>query len=141
MNTFPQFKALIIDDDGKEYSIHFAALFSKRDDAVPVLLLHGWPGTHGIYTGQRRICCLISQSMYRKLPRVSSHHGSAERHISSRVSAISRCRPFSPGLRFLIAAPARFRFPPGGRSAYSQPTDGLVGIWHRLCCTRVCTIR
>lgn len=45
MNTFPQFKALIIDDDGKEYSIHFAALFSKKADAVPVMLLHGWPGT------------------------------------------------------------------------------------------------
>ncbi|KAL1999567.1 hypothetical protein VTN02DRAFT_4343 [Thermoascus thermophilus] len=45
MNTFPQFKALIIDDDGKEYSIHFAALFSKKADAVPVMLLHGWPGS------------------------------------------------------------------------------------------------
>lgn len=44
INTFPQFKVPISDKLG-DFSVHFAALFSERKDAVPVLLLHGWPGT------------------------------------------------------------------------------------------------
>lgn len=50
INTVPQFKIDIIDKfesegDGKTYGIHFAALFSKKKDAVPILFLHGWPGS------------------------------------------------------------------------------------------------
>jgi microsomal epoxide hydrolase len=30
--------------DGQTYNIHFAALFSQKPDAIPLLLLHGWPG-------------------------------------------------------------------------------------------------
>ena len=45
INTFPHFKLPIEDDDGKEYDVHFVALFSQKPDAVPLLLLHGWPGT------------------------------------------------------------------------------------------------
>jgi hypothetical protein len=32
------------DDDKEDYTIHFAALFSRRADAVPVIFSHGWPG-------------------------------------------------------------------------------------------------
>ena len=35
----------VADDDGTKYDIHFAALFSKKPDAVPLMMLHGWPGT------------------------------------------------------------------------------------------------
>lgn len=45
LNSFPHFKACITDDETK-YDIHFAALFSEKADAVPLLMLHGWPGTH-----------------------------------------------------------------------------------------------
>ena len=31
--------------DGEVYSVHFAALFSKRKDAVPIAFFHGWPGS------------------------------------------------------------------------------------------------
>lgn len=34
-----------IEEDGFQYQIHFTALFSKKADAVPLLLLHGWPGS------------------------------------------------------------------------------------------------
>ncbi|OJJ48645.1 hypothetical protein ASPZODRAFT_130746 [Penicilliopsis zonata CBS 506.65] len=40
INTFPQFKTVI-----EDLSIHFVALFSKKEDAVPIVLLHGWPGS------------------------------------------------------------------------------------------------
>lgn len=34
------------DSDGKEYTIHFTALFSSSSSATtPLLFLHGWPGT------------------------------------------------------------------------------------------------
>ncbi|KAJ7580187.1 Alpha/Beta hydrolase protein, partial [Mycena floridula] len=45
INIFPQFIADIQDDDGKKYNIHFVGLFSEKPDAVPVILLHGWPGS------------------------------------------------------------------------------------------------
>ncbi|KAI9757712.1 MAG: hypothetical protein M4579_003337 [Chaenotheca gracillima] len=45
INSFPQFKTPIKDDDGKSYDIHFAALFSKKADAVPIFFFHGWPGS------------------------------------------------------------------------------------------------
>lgn len=44
LNSFPHFKAMITDDDGTKYDIHFTALFSKKSDAVPLMMLHGWPG-------------------------------------------------------------------------------------------------
>ncbi|KAF5579560.1 uncharacterized protein FSUBG_13596 [Fusarium subglutinans] len=43
VNRFPNFTAEV-DDNGVSYTIHFMALFSNRDDAIPVLALHGWPG-------------------------------------------------------------------------------------------------
>ena len=34
-----------IDYEGFPFKIHFMALFSKKKDAVPLLLNHGWPGS------------------------------------------------------------------------------------------------
>ena len=34
-----------IEHEGFEFHTHFVGLFSKKPDAVPLLLLHGWPGT------------------------------------------------------------------------------------------------
>ena len=31
-------------EEKRKHKVHFAALFSHRQDAVPLLLLHGWPG-------------------------------------------------------------------------------------------------
>ncbi|ETI28018.1 hypothetical protein G647_00467 [Cladophialophora carrionii CBS 160.54] len=44
MNSFPHFKASIKDILGS-FEVHFVALFSKRKDAIPILFLHGWPGS------------------------------------------------------------------------------------------------
>ena len=46
INSFPNFTVQIKDDDGENFSIHFAALFSKKKDAIPLLFMHGWPGSH-----------------------------------------------------------------------------------------------
>ncbi|KAF2121666.1 Alpha/Beta hydrolase protein [Lophiotrema nucula] len=45
INSFPNFKTIIKDDDGYEFSVHFTALFSERSDAIPIALFHGWPGS------------------------------------------------------------------------------------------------
>jgi len=45
MNSFPHFIGSITDDDSKKYDVHFVALFSENPSAVPLMLLHGWPGT------------------------------------------------------------------------------------------------
>ncbi|KAK1139968.1 hypothetical protein N8T08_010964 [Aspergillus melleus] len=39
-NSYPQFTTEI-----EDIKLHFLALFSEKPDAVPVLLLHGWPGS------------------------------------------------------------------------------------------------
>ncbi|PWY75919.1 epoxide hydrolase [Aspergillus eucalypticola CBS 122712] len=39
INSFPQFTY-----DIEGLTIHFVALFSERKDAIPIVLLHGWPG-------------------------------------------------------------------------------------------------
>lgn len=45
-NTFPNFIAQVPDDDGEMFRIHFVGLFSQKRDAIPILYLHGWPGSH-----------------------------------------------------------------------------------------------
>lgn len=45
INSFPNFTAPINDDDGENLTIHFVALFSQKPDAVPLMFLHGWPGS------------------------------------------------------------------------------------------------
>jgi microsomal epoxide hydrolase len=46
INSFPNFKTSIVDNDGLQYLVHFTALFSNRADAIPLVLLHGWPGKY-----------------------------------------------------------------------------------------------
>jgi pimeloyl-ACP methyl ester carboxylesterase len=45
INSFPNFKTKITDDDGSAYDIHFVALFSSKQDAIPIAFFHGWPGS------------------------------------------------------------------------------------------------
>ncbi|ORX39119.1 Alpha/Beta hydrolase protein [Kockovaella imperatae] len=43
VNGFPNFKAHLYHEK-HEYDIHFMALFSHKEDAIPVVMMHGWPG-------------------------------------------------------------------------------------------------
>lgn len=43
INSYPNYK-VDIEDDGETFQVHFVALFSKKQDAVPLLMMHGWPG-------------------------------------------------------------------------------------------------
>ncbi|KAL4959819.1 epoxide hydrolase family protein [Aspergillus stella-maris] len=45
INSFPNFKIPVSDSEVGDVSMHFTALFSKRSDAVPILFLHGYPGS------------------------------------------------------------------------------------------------
>ncbi|KAM0753674.1 alpha/beta-hydrolase [Meredithblackwellia eburnea MCA 4105] len=46
INSFPQFLAKVKGSEpDEEFDVHFAALFSERRDAVPIVLFHGWPGS------------------------------------------------------------------------------------------------
>ncbi|TVY82933.1 putative epoxide hydrolase [Lachnellula suecica] len=45
VNNFPQYTMPVVVNGQQPMKIHFAALFSERKDAVPLLLLHGWPGS------------------------------------------------------------------------------------------------
>ncbi|KAJ5619978.1 hypothetical protein N7510_003962 [Penicillium lagena] len=43
INSLPNF-TVRIEDNNETFTVHFMALFSQKQDAVPVILLHGWPG-------------------------------------------------------------------------------------------------
>ena len=45
INSFPNFIVPTKAKDGDTYIVHFAPLFSENADAMPVCLLHGWPGS------------------------------------------------------------------------------------------------
>lgn len=45
INSHPNFTAPFDDGAGGIVMVHFVALFSKKRDAVPLTLLHGWPGS------------------------------------------------------------------------------------------------
>jgi hypothetical protein len=44
INSFPNFKLNLLDERCGDFTVHFAALFSKNPDATPIVFLHGWPG-------------------------------------------------------------------------------------------------
>ncbi|KAI0141902.1 Alpha/Beta hydrolase protein [Xylariaceae sp. FL1272] len=45
INSFPNFKLRIKDPEAEEIDIHFAALFSKKPDAIPIVFMHGFPAS------------------------------------------------------------------------------------------------
>lgn len=44
INGFPNFIAEVVDEDGSVYPIHFVGLFSRKQKAIPLMCIHGWPG-------------------------------------------------------------------------------------------------
>lgn len=44
-NSFPNYTLPVKDDEGNDYTIHFVALFSEKEDAIPIAFYHGWPGS------------------------------------------------------------------------------------------------
>ncbi|KZL79734.1 epoxide hydrolase [Colletotrichum incanum] len=45
INSFPNFKSKVENPDLGTVEIHFTALFSNNKEAVPVIFMHGWPGS------------------------------------------------------------------------------------------------
>ncbi|KAL2373912.1 hypothetical protein RJ035_004335 [Blastomyces gilchristii] len=47
INSFPNFMTTVNLPAGgnEEFKIHFVALFSQKADAIPIAILHGWPGS------------------------------------------------------------------------------------------------
>ncbi|EAW25566.1 epoxide hydrolase family protein [Aspergillus fischeri NRRL 181] len=45
INSFPNFKIAVNNPEHGQLSVHFVALFSARPDAVPIIFMHGWPGS------------------------------------------------------------------------------------------------
>lgn len=46
INSYPNYKINITTEEGGVFNTHFAALFSKKPNAVPVIFMHGWPGSY-----------------------------------------------------------------------------------------------
>lgn len=45
INSFPNFELVVEDAAVGATPIHFTALFSKKLNALPIMFLHGWPGS------------------------------------------------------------------------------------------------
>jgi hypothetical protein len=44
INSFPNYTVSIPDQAGQLYNVHFVGLFSESPEAIPIVMLHGWPG-------------------------------------------------------------------------------------------------
>ncbi|KAJ4248406.1 hypothetical protein NW762_012743 [Fusarium torreyae] len=44
INSFPNYKVNVPDKKG-DVELHFVGLFSENENAIPLILLHGWPGS------------------------------------------------------------------------------------------------
>jgi len=45
LNRFPQYRAMLTDEDGEDHEIHFIYERGSGANAVPLILTHGWPST------------------------------------------------------------------------------------------------
>tara|TARA_R110000824_G_scaffold118960_1_gene271383 strand:+ start:33100 stop:34299 length:1200 start_codon:yes stop_codon:yes gene_type:complete len=45
LNRFPQYRATLTDENGEDHEIHFLYEKGSGDNAVPLILTHGWPST------------------------------------------------------------------------------------------------
>lgn len=45
VNSFPNFNITISNPDYGQLGLHFLALFSAKTDAIPIIFMHGWPGS------------------------------------------------------------------------------------------------
>ncbi|MBA4208535.1 MAG: hypothetical protein C0454_03310 [Parvibaculum sp.] len=45
LNRFPQYRAMLTDDEGEDHTIHFIYERGSGDNPVPLILTHGWPST------------------------------------------------------------------------------------------------
>ena len=45
LNRFPQYRATLTDESGEDHEIHFLYEKGSGDNAVPLILTHGWPST------------------------------------------------------------------------------------------------
>lgn len=44
INSFPNYM-ISIEEEKDNVDLHFVGLFSKKENAIPIVLLHGWPGS------------------------------------------------------------------------------------------------
>ncbi|KAK4452561.1 putative epoxide hydrolase [Podospora aff. communis PSN243] len=54
LNSFPNFMINVTTtspSNKQDFNLHFAALFSKNESAIPVILMHGWPGSWFEFAG------------------------------------------------------------------------------------------
>lgn len=45
INSHPNFKVAVKDNTGIKIDVHFIGLFSEKQDAIPLMFIHGWPGS------------------------------------------------------------------------------------------------
>jgi hypothetical protein len=79
INSFRNYKTSVTGDDGEQYEIQLLALQPQKANAIPVVLLHGWPGKFQSWHSrrdpaqmwcQRQVALLNSVCM---LARIVSH--------------------------------------------------------------------
>lgn len=94
INSFPQWTTEI-----EGMTIHFVGLFSEKKDAIPILLIHGWPGKT-----RSSQWSSATDRPDRKLSGVSPNARAFPATVHPRDLAISSDRPLAAGLRFLFGS-------------------------------------
>lgn len=53
---------------GHTFTVHFAALFSEKKDAVPIIMTHGWPGQSALFDRRGAAMLIIQGSFLEFIP-------------------------------------------------------------------------
>lgn len=53
----PQYKAKVTGKNGEIFDLHFAAIWNTKKDAIPLVILHGWPGIPCLSVYTTRLQC------------------------------------------------------------------------------------
>lgn len=82
-------------------SIHFLHHTSDRKDAIPLILCHGWPGSHPCPLAVSALPH-SPQSLLRLLPRVPLHDPPPHQPHQPRRPSLPRRDPLNAGLHLLL---------------------------------------
>ena len=105
--------------DSEEFHIHFAALFSEKPDAIPIVLFHGWPGSSLPISR----CFEIRTHHNRQLSRIPPPPQPHEKQIHPFNTPLPPHRPLPPRLRFLLPSPLGPGFRSQGHRSSDEPTN------------------
>jgi hypothetical protein len=124
LNSFPNYMLKIGGMD-----VHFMALFSEKADAVPLLLMHGWPGTWLTPFSKTSIA-----NFFRFDPRIRASAFTLQDAIHPSRPPIPYHRSRPPGVCLLLSSTIRPELHNARSRRHAEQSDARTRLWGNWLC-------